>query len=122
MTQNTNQIPLMLYRSRMFTTEVTLYDEVNEQYIQLDQNTKIYVTIKKEHTDTNNAVFVVLTQADNAPDGQGIILTIPYTKLNINPGYYWWDMTLVSFNNGTATNYEIVIPSSPCRIIPSVYY
>lgn len=118
------QIPLILYKCRTFTTEITLYDEALGEYIQLDDKTELYVTIQKEpNVETiHDRIFVELTKEDNSTSGHGIILTIPYDQITVDPGYYWWDVALVRFDDkGIAYDYEVVIPTSPCRIIPSVY-
>jgi hypothetical protein len=101
-----------------------LYDEALGEYIQLDDKTKLYVTIKKEpNVETTDRIFVELTKENNSTSGHGIILTIPYDQITVDPGYYWWDVALVRFDEeGIENDYEVVIPTSPCRIIPSVYF
>ena len=110
------ETPLVLYQNRLFYTELKIYDSELEEYVQLESGQTVTLTIKKEKEDTTNILKKVFTSENNSKDGEGIDIILTSAETKKDPGYYWWDI-MISRISGEA---EIVIPTSPCVIKPSI--
>ena len=110
------ETPLVLYQNRLFVTELFIYDSEAEEYVQLESGQTVTLTIRKEKESTSHILKKVFTSANNNEDGEGIDIVLTSSETKKDPGYYWWDI-MISRTSGEA---EVVIPTSPCVIKPSI--